>query len=180
MDSNHIWSRYWIRREQKANRQFASFKNSHFQTEAKCKTFLAIMSFICMRIKLHFHINGFAPSFALKQRLGLLLWLGISVSRNCSTVGCQKCVPFILQWVSAPLNYIYHQLKQAIMWVPSHFKAKLFLVLSFWKETRTAALFLFLIFGIYLHSLFLCIAQSANFARNFDTFWKTQFSKYPL
>ena len=66
--------------------QFVSSKNSHFQTEAKFKTFLAIVSFICMRIKLHFHINGFAPSFALKQRLGLLLWLGISVSRNCSTV----------------------------------------------------------------------------------------------
>ena len=123
--------------------QFVSSKNSHFQTEAKFKTFLAIMSLIWMRIKLHFHINGFAPSFALKQRLGLLLWLGISVSRNCSTVGCQKCVPFISQLVSAPLNYIYHQLRQAIMWVPSHFKAKLFLVLSFWKETRTAALFLF-------------------------------------
>ena len=28
-----------------------------------------------MRIKLHFHINGFALSFALKQRFGLLLWL---------------------------------------------------------------------------------------------------------
>lgn len=27
------------------------------------------MSFICMRIYYHFHINGFAHSFALKQRL---------------------------------------------------------------------------------------------------------------
>ena len=28
------------------------------------------MSFICMRIKNQFHINGFALSLALKQRLG--------------------------------------------------------------------------------------------------------------
>ena len=28
------------------------------------------MSFICIRIKKHFHINGFALSLALKQRLG--------------------------------------------------------------------------------------------------------------
>ena len=28
------------------------------------------MNFICIRIKKHFHINGFALSLALKQRLG--------------------------------------------------------------------------------------------------------------
>ena len=28
------------------------------------------MSFICMGMKNHFHINGFALSLALKQRLG--------------------------------------------------------------------------------------------------------------
>ena len=49
---------------------FPSSKISHFQNEAKCKTFLVKMSFICMRIKRHFHISSFAPSFALKQRLG--------------------------------------------------------------------------------------------------------------
>ena len=49
---------------------FQSAKISHFRNEAKCKTFLVKISFICMRIKRHFHINGFAPSFALKQRLG--------------------------------------------------------------------------------------------------------------
>ena len=56
---------------QKRNmRQFAvsDFKNK--PSEAKCRTFLVIMSFICMRIKNHFHINGFAFSLALKQRLG--------------------------------------------------------------------------------------------------------------
>ena len=30
---------------------FPSSKNSHFQNEAKCKTFLVEMSFICMGIK---------------------------------------------------------------------------------------------------------------------------------
>ena len=49
---------------------FQSSKISHFQNEAKCETFFAKMSFICMRIKRHFHINGFAPSLALKQRFG--------------------------------------------------------------------------------------------------------------
>ena len=45
-------------------------KNSHFQNVAKCKTFVLKMSFICMGMKNHFHINGFAVSLALKQRLG--------------------------------------------------------------------------------------------------------------
>ena len=34
------------------------------------KTFLVRESFICVRVKTHFHINGFALSLALKQRLG--------------------------------------------------------------------------------------------------------------
>ena len=46
-----------------------SSKNSHFQNEAKCKTLLMKMRFICMRLKNRFHINGFALSLALKQRL---------------------------------------------------------------------------------------------------------------
>ena len=40
------------------NRPFPSSKNSHFLHEAKCKTFVVKISFICMRIKNHFHING--------------------------------------------------------------------------------------------------------------------------
>ena len=43
-------------------------KNSLFPNKAKCKTFLLKMSFICMRIKNHFHFKGFALSLALKQR----------------------------------------------------------------------------------------------------------------
>ena len=53
----------------KRNWPFPSSKNSHFRNEAKLKTFLVKMKFICMRIKNHSHINGFALSLALKQRL---------------------------------------------------------------------------------------------------------------
>ena len=53
------------------NRPFPSSKNSHLQNEAKCKTFVVKMSFICMRItSSNFHVNGFTISLALKQRLG--------------------------------------------------------------------------------------------------------------
>ena len=41
-------------------RPFPYSKNSHFQNEAKCKTFLVKTSFICMRIKTHFRIMGYA------------------------------------------------------------------------------------------------------------------------
>ena len=51
-----------------SNRPFPSFKKSHFQNEAKCETFVVKMSFICIIIKNHFHINGFALSLALKVR----------------------------------------------------------------------------------------------------------------
>ena len=51
-------------------RPFPSSLITHFQNEAKCKTFLVKMSFICIRIKNQFHINSFALSLALKQRLG--------------------------------------------------------------------------------------------------------------
>ena len=50
----------------KRNWPFPSSKNSHFRTKAKFKTFLVKMKFICMRIKNHFHINGFTLSLALK------------------------------------------------------------------------------------------------------------------
>ena len=48
--------------------------HSHFQNEAKCKTFLVKMSFIRMRIncmKMFTYINGFTLSLALKQRLAV-------------------------------------------------------------------------------------------------------------
>ena len=47
------------------NRPFPSSKNSHFQHEAKCKTFVVKISFICMRIKTIF--ITMAPHFGLWQ-----------------------------------------------------------------------------------------------------------------
>ena len=41
-------------------RSFPSSKKSHFQNEAKCKTFFVAMSFIYLKIKNCFHSNGFA------------------------------------------------------------------------------------------------------------------------
>ena len=51
-------------------RVISEFQISHFQNKAKCKTFLVKMSFILMRAKKFFQINGFTLSFALKQSLG--------------------------------------------------------------------------------------------------------------
>ena len=60
-------------------RPFPSSRNSSYQNETKCKSFLVKMSFICMRIKNHFRIISFAVSLALKLRLeqlrnDLLAW----------------------------------------------------------------------------------------------------------
>ena len=52
----------------KLNRPFPSSKKSHLRNEAKCETFVVKISFICIIIKTHFHINGFALSLALKVR----------------------------------------------------------------------------------------------------------------
>ena len=45
------------------NRPLPSSKNPHFQNEAKCTTFLVKMSFICMRMKGHFHIKSWVKSY---------------------------------------------------------------------------------------------------------------------
>ena len=57
-----------LRRNIVSNRPFPSSKKSHSQNEAKCETFVVKMSFICIIIKNHFHINSFALSLALKVR----------------------------------------------------------------------------------------------------------------
>ena len=54
----------------KMNRPLPSSKNPHFQKEATCTTFLVKMSFICMRMRNHFHIEGWALHLALIQRPG--------------------------------------------------------------------------------------------------------------
>ena len=50
------------------NRPLPSSKNAHFQSETKCTAFLVKMSFICMRMKNHFHIKGWALNLVLIQR----------------------------------------------------------------------------------------------------------------
>ena len=71
--------RYTIMRDyfKLPNKPFPSPKSSHFQNEAKCKHyFCANAIFFLHENKNRFHINGFALSLALKQRLGKF--------RNCS------------------------------------------------------------------------------------------------
>ena len=49
--------------------------NPHFQNEAKCTTFLVKMSFICRRMKNHFHIKGWALNLVLiERRRGTWKW----------------------------------------------------------------------------------------------------------
>ena len=61
----------------KSSRPFPSSRNSHFQNEAECETFVVKMSSICMRIKNHFHSNSFALSLALKQILEVKFGKGV-------------------------------------------------------------------------------------------------------
>ena len=52
------------------NKPLPSSENPHLQSQAKCTTFLLKMSFICMRMKNHFHIKGSALNLVLIQRSG--------------------------------------------------------------------------------------------------------------
>ena len=59
------------------NRPLPSSKNRHFQNEAKCKSFLVKMSLICIRMKNHFYIKGWALNLVLIQLGNGLLMLCI-------------------------------------------------------------------------------------------------------
>ena len=74
-----------------SNRPFPSSKNAHFQNEAKWKTFLVKMSFICISIKSAFYNNGFALRLALKQKLG-----GNSKMAYWSLEGCFELLIVII------------------------------------------------------------------------------------
>ena len=52
------------------HRSLPSSKSPHFQNEAKCTTVLMKTSFICIRIKNHFQIKGWALNLVLIQRPG--------------------------------------------------------------------------------------------------------------
>ena len=71
----------WPLLKKREDLAFPSYKNSHIKKEAKCETFLVKMSFICIRIKSHFHINDFSPSLALKHNFGATrIWPILRVS----------------------------------------------------------------------------------------------------
>ena len=59
-----------IRINHETNGPLLSSNNPHFQNEARCKIFLVKTSFICMRMKKDFHINGWAPILVFKQKHG--------------------------------------------------------------------------------------------------------------
>ena len=66
--TDYIW---WF--SQWAISKFQNILLSNY--EAKCKTVLVKMSFICVKVKKFFHISGFPVSLALKQRLEATLKL---------------------------------------------------------------------------------------------------------
>ena len=68
------------------NRPLPSSKNSHFQNEAKCATFLMKMSFICMRMKYHFHMKGCAVNLVLIQRPGDTFETTVELTSSGSTL----------------------------------------------------------------------------------------------
>ena len=51
-------------------RPLPNSKNIQFENEAKCTAFLLKMSFICMRMKNHFHTKGWALNLVLIKRPG--------------------------------------------------------------------------------------------------------------
>ena len=70
------------------NRPLPSSKNPLFQNEAKCTNFLVEMSFICVRMTNHFHIQGWALTLVLIQRQG----------------GTRKCpMKFCRWWLISPV-----------------------------------------------------------------------------
>ena len=77
------------------NRPFPSSLGPLYQNEVRCSTFLVEMSFICMRMKNHFHIKGWAPNLVLIQRSrGTRKWpvtnCGNTNQGNCKiTLGAQ-------------------------------------------------------------------------------------------
>ena len=65
---NLISHRWWS----SSNRPFPSSPGPLYQNEVRCSAFLVERSFICMGVKNHFHIKGWAPNLVLIQRPGEL------------------------------------------------------------------------------------------------------------
>ena len=89
------------------NRPLPSSKNPHFQNEATCRTFLVKMSFICMRMKNHFHIKGWALNLVLIKRPGgTREWLIIKVVTELRTVSlCRIARENLVNYGDATIYY---------------------------------------------------------------------------
>ena len=83
---------------ERSNCSPTSSKNSHFQNETKCKTFLKKMRFICMRIKNHFHFNGFTLMTTGSKTLSEKRWTDIYGASQGSTYAFTNYKPFF--WVN--------------------------------------------------------------------------------
>ena len=86
---------------------FRGSKNPHFQNEATCTTFLVKMSFICMRMKNHFHIKGWALNLVLIKRPGETReWLIIKVVTELRTVSlCRIARENLVNYGDATIYY---------------------------------------------------------------------------
>ena len=86
------------------NRPLPSSKNPHFQNEPECTIFLVKMSYICMRMKNHFHIKSWALNLVLIQRPGgTRKWhIHTSLNFSCTWVVQWRHYPFALNWIMAP------------------------------------------------------------------------------
>ena len=97
------------------NRPFLSSKISSFQNEAQCKTSLVKMSFICTRIRNHFHDNGFVFSLALKRRLGTT----------------RKWTIYTCRWQPVKYNQLVHFFSMSYTWYIHTYNFQLYLSLLF-------------------------------------------------
>ena len=95
------------------NTPFPSSIKSHFQNEAKCETFVVKMSFICIIIKNHFHINGFALSLALKVRFfGTRKWPIALFQTSTILFHFIKLVKFWQNFVGVNPKWLYLRLEK--------------------------------------------------------------------
>ena len=86
---------------QSFNRPLPSSKKPHFPNEAKSSIFLVKMSFICMRMKNHFHIKEWALNHVLIQRHGgTRNWhIGLDVSSCLATRQGVNKTATIMAWL---------------------------------------------------------------------------------
>ena len=90
----------------RTNGPLPSSKNPRFQNEAKCTTFVVKMSFICMRMKNHFHIKGWVLNLVLIQRPGgTRKWHILRVLKKLRNEG----TVFALQTARQPHDHIKWQ-----------------------------------------------------------------------